>query len=630
MGLLGRIADRVKTEPVILLALVVGSAVLAVPNFASSTSFAISDPGALDFALCGALILGTCLSFVFSLGTYVRVVRGFGLIVGTGLVAFEIWCLLQRNHVDGWHVLCTRPGLDQIQHGIRLLASVALIQACAQDGSRDGRISSADAVAAGMTFLVGGGLLFVFVSGSRSVAYALLAPDHASIVGSVVAFSCYGLVLLAVLACGLGRASWVLVCPYFAGTIVATALLAVCENRLNMPLALDVPGSLICCLGSVALPVGALARLSRPLSEEREDSLDGGQRAGDEPKDDASRPRDMLQTALGRIEGYEGLSNREREVISLDLAGESADEITERLSVSRSSVGTYRSRAYHKLGVSDRQELLGLLLGNVEISVCDSSQEGLTVPACHPAVRSVLPPVLVVSALLALSCMLSPSALTFVCAPVLSVAVVASYANLFGRPGRWRDLCLEQIPDVLSCASVFGGALVLCMSDDRLGQIVCGVSIVVSWYVFARERRIEGAWTQLCVSSGAVCGLVVVPIASSVDPGGTVLVPCVAFLAAAALLAQWAACGKERAVLADYSLHGRGRARAYLMGRGLSELETDVTILTALGFSSRSVAASLCVSPHTVSQYRSRSYKRLGISGRDELRDLLRKEAGFR
>lgn len=149
-------------------------------------------------------------------------------------------------------------------------------------------------------------------------------------------------------------------------------------------------------------------------------------------------------------------------------------------------------------------------MGNVEISACESSWEGPAVPACHPAARSVLSPVLVVSVLLALSCTMSPSALTFVYAPA----------------------------------------------------------------------------------------------ASSIDPGRTVLVPRVAFLAVAVLLAQWAARGKEREVLADFSLHGRGRARAYLMGRGLPELETDVTILTALGFSSTSVAASLCVSSQTVSQHR--------------------------
>ena len=156
------------------------------------------------------------------------------------------------------------------------------------------------------------------------------------------------------------------------------------------------------------------------------------------------------------------------------------------------------------------------------------------------------------------------------------------------------------------------------------------MSVFLSWYVLEREQGLENVWTPLCIASGSVYGLVVAAITASVDPGETVLVSWVSILTIASLLTLWAVRGQERAVLADYSLHGRERARAYLMGRGLSELETDVAVLTALGFSPRSIAASLCISPHTVSKYRGRSYGKLGVLSRDGLRDLLRKEAGFR
>ena len=54
----------------------------------------------------------------------------------------------------------------------------------------------------------------------------------------------------------------------------------------------------------------------------------------------------------------ERLSGREREVLHLTVAGSSSAEIAERLSLSRRTVDTYRSRVMEKLGVPD---LTGLI-----------------------------------------------------------------------------------------------------------------------------------------------------------------------------------------------------------------------------------------------------------------------------
>jgi DNA-binding NarL/FixJ family response regulator len=54
----------------------------------------------------------------------------------------------------------------------------------------------------------------------------------------------------------------------------------------------------------------------------------------------------------------ERLSKREREVLHLTVAGSSSAQIAERLSLSRKTVDTYRSRVMEKLGVSDLTALI--------------------------------------------------------------------------------------------------------------------------------------------------------------------------------------------------------------------------------------------------------------------------------
>jgi DNA-binding NarL/FixJ family response regulator len=69
----------------------------------------------------------------------------------------------------------------------------------------------------------------------------------------------------------------------------------------------------------------------------------------------------VIGGVLGNSETHsplERLSKREREVLHLTVAGSSSAEIAQRLSLSRKTVDTYRSRIMDKLGVSD---LAGLI-----------------------------------------------------------------------------------------------------------------------------------------------------------------------------------------------------------------------------------------------------------------------------
>jgi DNA-binding NarL/FixJ family response regulator len=67
---------------------------------------------------------------------------------------------------------------------------------------------------------------------------------------------------------------------------------------------------------------------------------------------------DGLLRNAGLHSPLERLSGREREVLHLTVAGSSSAEIAKRLSLSRKTVDTYRSRLMEKLGVADLTALI--------------------------------------------------------------------------------------------------------------------------------------------------------------------------------------------------------------------------------------------------------------------------------
>lgn len=69
--------------------------------------------------------------------------------------------------------------------------------------------------------------------------------------------------------------------------------------------------------------------------------------------------------------------------------------------------------------------------------------------------------------------------------------------------------------------------------------------------------------------------------------------------------------------------------RSYLEGRGLSSLEASVALMAARGATATETALALNMSPSSVAAYKSRGLKKLGVEGVDELRELLKKDAGL-
>jgi two-component system response regulator NreC len=64
----------------------------------------------------------------------------------------------------------------------------------------------------------------------------------------------------------------------------------------------------------------------------------------------------------GASDGYETLSEREREVLVLTAAGYTNQEIADKLIISAKTVDTYRSRVMEKLGLHHRSELVKFAL----------------------------------------------------------------------------------------------------------------------------------------------------------------------------------------------------------------------------------------------------------------------------
>lgn len=83
--------------------------------------------------------------------------------------------------------------------------------------------------------------------------------------------------------------------------------------------------------------------------------------ATDDARGDGTLRVELQRARVGLVLADAGLTKRERTVLLESHDGKSLAEIASDLDVSRSTVGTYCSRAYEKLGVSSKEEAAALL-----------------------------------------------------------------------------------------------------------------------------------------------------------------------------------------------------------------------------------------------------------------------------
>lgn len=320
------------------------------------------------------------------------------------------------------------------------------------------------------------------------------------------------------------------------------------------------------------------------------------------------------------------LSQREAEVVSMLLSGNSQEGVARSLGIKPSTVGTYRRRALEKLGLASIDEL-ALVQAKNESQIGGNQRVLSAIAIWIPLVGASS-----LSLLASSACSMSTVAI------LLLIAVATCAAG-----SRQSQQTERRTMDVLSFVSGLTSGMVL--RAVALGQLPFWTSLLMAclplavtiWRVH-RERLAmqapieEGAMTVFAVAS--TIGLSVGPVSNgvvNVQIGNLlllnwddVLLICTAIsLGSLALLVN---------IIVDNSYQVKGhldskRAIHMLQGHGLSELESEVLISIARGDSSAVIARRLSIAQGTINSSRARGYRALGIHSRMELAKLLSLQA---
>lgn len=320
---------------------------------------------------------------------------------------------------------------------------------------------------------------------------------------------------------------------------------------------------------------------------------------------------------LSQLPGYESLSCREREVLELTLEGKTAKDIASVLSIAASTVASYRTRVYQKLGAGSTQEVLAAV-ARLMVADCESDEApgNCTQSAKADYYRSLL------ILLLCVAC----SVLGHLLFRPYLVCIVATLAGLALCVCAWKAGSeLSSIPPMIAGLSQ---GFALCAA--LYGRWDLGAFIAAFLSVCAFHSAEGSLWEFAGAPALAVSALI-----PGMGSGGILAASSPAMLLLSALLlvvtrlVALAQSQKIAAASASLVSTGEKRVMAYLEGRGLSELRAKICLLTAYGFDSAAIADALFVSTSTVSNYRSKAYADLGVCGKEEMVALLRRDAGF-
>ena len=276
-----------------------------------------------------------------------------------------------------------------------------------------------------------------------------------------------------------------------------------------------------------------------------------------------------------------GLTDRERAVAQGLLAGHTQAQIAQTLSISASSVATYRARACEKLGIASLDELNPVVPADKDVDVIDVGSPlvpGLLVVGfCGAKLLGLLASSFSVSsALLVLAILVLPPVIVFA----------------FARARRLRPWVRPSM--TTRCAFLCGA---VALQGLLLGGLPGTSSPVVSILGIV---SVDINWLNIAVVAGYPLGVL--------------------WLASAVLLPK---DEMVQGILADEE-----RCVLYLRGRGLGELESRVVTWIASGAGTRLICDRLHVASGTVNAYRARAYARLGVHSSRELAELLARDVG--
>lgn len=407
---------------------------------------------------------------------------------------------------------------------------------------------------------------------------------------------------------------------FFCGSLLMSAIQRFINWRCISIFEMPAWAAISLCLTTIAGAV-ALFVLARWQGESIQEGPIGA--CGDE-RPSAEDPASVVREALLGLRGGGALSERELEVACGLACGHSVAEIAQELGVSASTVSTYRVRAYEKLGVETNAQLVA--------SLTRPSSQPDSEDAQKPIFRSRLLPGVALAAACVAGCLCGcyegDGALV-----AYNVALVAAGALLIavgpiriGEGGQSLGYSLAGVLVGLSMSAVLvlssrapGGFLGVALS-----AFVLAISVAES--VWAAQ---EGLGSRQALGAGlGLLAMISVSYSGRYISPWMLLCFTLACIAAAAVL-LWVGARGRRGKLVEKTLDGGVRARLYLEGRGLSSLEVGVALMTARGATATETALALNMSPSSVAAYKGRGFKKLGVEGIDELRELLKKDAGL-
>ena len=600
--------------------LAIGVLLLAIPHLAAAQTGFVAAWGGLPFPgeLLAVILAGTLAPHV---PNKLRPHAPTALIASASLLAaFEAWCLAQGH--AGMNAIAV--GLaEEALHGLAMALWVVWL--AFERAGRGGEANVALYVAAGLS-----GALWYAGMGELRLDEAM---DVASIElvgwGFTLAWSVCAVAFLH-RESGRGTRGSLAVVAVFSGVLLG--------NRgwwILYPLDVRflIPGPVLAAVSVAIMLVCAI--LAWVLSA----------RALPEDCDTMEEPASLLDAAgLDTAQ----LTAREREALELALEGATVDRSAESMGIARSTVASYRSRALSKLGIGSTQELLAMIREKESIAEPSEKREEAARVWQSRACQSFWDPKRASQAALLLA--LSLAVRFLVPQAFANALIVTIFACVFvaGIKALLRIRQKGSTAEIM-VALLIGGACALALAGCAFGpkiylarRIVLSLPIIYLLLSVLRHFPYAGS-----SASGQSCPYMRVRAVALTSAGlvGCALVPpgahAIVVLTGAGWTTGFAVCvlvcaellcatahDRRLADLANASLAGDERKLAYLRGCGLGELEASVALLTAQGFNRSQTAASLAVSPSTVSAYRSSAYRALGVTDRQGLAALLSEQAG--
>ena len=600
------------------------AAALSVPDFSRATAYVVSLP---DAAYPFPVLLGALAALYAMFAN--RLPRCRGALAAALLVAclaFELACAFMQRTLADWNYLSVNAGFTAIGRALRILALCALLS---WSGGGEGLSDGARRRAAAC----------LGASGALCALALRCLGELGCAREETLAASVAGWAYLAVLSAlstargfevgmPLANGVFAFLVGAFIGTDAATVACGSATAAAEASWALPASFALaVASLVLLALPRGRDVQAASACGEGRRDAAGEGVRT-------ASR--------LDAIPGAEGLSSREAQVAAAELAGASDADIADELGVKPQTVSTYRSRMYQKLGVSSRAELLEAArscagMPGQAMQVAGPRASAMPLSWSAVAFRAGLgaAALLLLAALLRSAVPLPAQRHALLAVSVLLILKGASgLVRAQGQEGlgRGRGSCPGFEPQfVAGCACACVGAVVSpqlpTLSGWRALAAPAATFLSLVW-VFGAAR--DGSARALTAMTCGVAGLLTVQAGpyglQTAEPWPQLALPLVGLLAVATLGIDRRLAEKE---LSDAVLVGETRCKSYLRGRGLSELEAGVLILSAKKMGRAAIAESLAISVATVSAYRARGARKLGAESLDEAFRLMREEGGL-